>query len=153
MCEAKPDGTVYERLFDDMDGNVDADPRRYFLDHDGNRCPDRPARPIRTAAPRLSYVLTQPGKPGEEGLEFLKGKSRRLSGRRLQSRSGIGASVCGLIRRLFHFQPKRAKSCSFAFALASLGQNKFAGDAVCPGVSVFRFLLVCCSQCSFSPSS
>lgn len=36
MCEAKPDGTVCELLFCDLVGSYDADPRRYFLDHDGS---------------------------------------------------------------------------------------------------------------------
>jgi hypothetical protein len=36
MCGAEPDGTVCELLFCDLVGSFDADPRRYFLDHDGN---------------------------------------------------------------------------------------------------------------------
>lgn len=35
MKEAQPDGTVCELLFNDMVGCFDADPGRYFLDHDG----------------------------------------------------------------------------------------------------------------------
>ena len=35
MCEAKPDGTVCELLFSDLVGSFEADPFRYFLDHDG----------------------------------------------------------------------------------------------------------------------
>ncbi len=35
MTEAKPDGTVCELLFNDMVGCFEADPGRYFLDHDG----------------------------------------------------------------------------------------------------------------------
>ena len=35
MPDAKPDGTVCELLFSDMVGCFDADPRRYFLEHDG----------------------------------------------------------------------------------------------------------------------
>ena len=35
MPDAKPDGTVCELLFNDMVGCFDADPGRYFLDHDG----------------------------------------------------------------------------------------------------------------------
>lgn len=34
MCDAKPDGTVCELLFNDMVGCFEADPGRYFLDHD-----------------------------------------------------------------------------------------------------------------------
>lgn len=36
MCEARPDGTVCDLLFSDMVGCFDADPGRYFLDHDGD---------------------------------------------------------------------------------------------------------------------
>lgn len=47
ICEAKLAGTVCELLFNDMAGNFDADPRRYFVDHDGNRYRIDPRTPYR----------------------------------------------------------------------------------------------------------
>ena len=74
MCEAKPDGTVCELLFNDMVGCFDADPGRYFLDHDGRWYRIDPPRPCfhnpinwRPAFARLT----------PERRHYLKQKSRR----------------------------------------------------------------------------
>lgn len=50
MHEAQPVGTVCELLFNDMVGCFDADPGRYFLDHDG--CWYRIDPPGRVSWPR-----------------------------------------------------------------------------------------------------
>lgn len=50
MTDAKPDGTVCELLFNDLVGCFDADPGRYFLDHDGHWYRIEP--PKRVCGPR-----------------------------------------------------------------------------------------------------
>lgn len=76
MCEAKPDGTVCELLFNDLVGCFDADPGRYFLDHDGDWYRlDPPSRVIwpRPINWRPAFARITP-----ERRHYLKKQARRL---------------------------------------------------------------------------
>ena len=74
MCEAKPDGTVCELLFNDMVGSFTADPFRYFLDHDGRWYRIDPPEPCQFSPMnwRPAFARLTP-----ERRHFLKQQARR----------------------------------------------------------------------------
>lgn len=74
MNEVKPDGTVCELLFNDMVGCFDADPGRYFLDHDGRWYRIEPPGPC-----HLTPINWRPAfaRLTPERRHFLKQKSAR----------------------------------------------------------------------------